>query len=79
MTNREIIETEKRLRGITEDIHTFKAWQQAGYHVKKGEKAIASFRIWKQIYERNKETEETYSRMILAKASFFARSQVERV
>ena len=31
----------------TEDIHTFAAWKERGYKVKKGEHAVAKFVIWK--------------------------------
>lgn len=37
---------------LPEEIHTFSAWKQAGYIVKKGEKAIASFPIWKYTERR---------------------------
>lgn len=32
---------------LPEDIHTFNGWKQLGYSVKKGEKAVAKFPIWK--------------------------------
>ena len=35
ITNFEIIETEKALRNITEEIHTFQKWKSLGYSVKK--------------------------------------------
>lgn len=31
-----------------EPIHTYAAWQEKGYQVRKGEKAIAQITIWKQ-------------------------------
>ena len=62
-----------------EDIHTFQAWKKLGYCVKKGEKAVAQFCIWKCV---SKETEnsdgmiEEQKRMFMKKASFFSASQV---
>ena len=63
----------------TEPIHTYNAWREMGYQVKKGEKAIASFTIWKYTASKNEETdEEEAGRMFMKKASFFKTSQVER-
>ena len=59
----------------TEPIHTYNAWKELGFQVKKGEKAIASFTIWK--YKKNEEEDEA-GKMFMKKASFFKTSQVER-
>lgn len=63
-----------------EDIHTFQAWKKLGYCVKKGEKAVAQFYIWKcvtkQVADDNNMTEEQ-KRMFMKKASFFSASQVQ--
>ena len=32
---------------LPEEIHTYAAWKAAGRQVQKGEKAVASFRIWR--------------------------------
>ena len=37
MSNNEIIMSEKILKGINEDLHTYQKWQSLGYQVKKGE------------------------------------------
>ncbi len=70
-----------------EEIHTFQAWKAKGFSVKKGEKAVASFPVWKYITGKKKgeeaeaestENEETsggYCRMKLS--HFFTRNQVE--
>ena len=42
---------------IPEEIHTFNAWKQRGYIVRKGEHAVASFPIWKYINGKRKEAE----------------------
>lgn len=31
----------------TEDIHTYEHWKQIGYQVRKGEKAVDAFQIWR--------------------------------
>lgn len=61
----------------TEEIHTFDRWKKMGFFVKKGEKAIAKFLIWKHIAKKDENDEET-NKMFLKKASFFSRSQVEK-
>ena len=72
----------------TEPIHTFAAWKSLGYKVKKGEKAVAQFTIWK--HSKAKMTElpqpdgETAlvpdkGRMFMKKASFFRACQVEKI
>ena len=38
--------TQEMIIDEPEEIHTFQAWKQAGFIVKKGQKAIARFRIW---------------------------------
>lgn len=63
-----------------EAIHTFQAWKAKGFSVKKGEKAVAQFYIWKcvtkQVADDNNMTEEQ-KRMFMKKASFFSASQVQ--
>lgn len=60
----------------TESIHTYAVWKELGYQVQKGEKAIASFHIWKYTSKKN-EQEEDESKMFLTKAFFFKKSQVK--
>lgn len=40
-----------------EDIHTFQAWKKLGYCVKKGEKAVAQFYIWKCVSKKAENSE----------------------
>lgn len=65
-----------------ETIHTFQAWKSRGFSVKKGEKAVAQFYIWKcvskQIQDSDGMTEEQ-KRMFMKKASFFSASQVQEM
>ena len=70
----------------TEEIHTFAAWKEQGYSVKKGSKAVAQFPIWKHTLkmetlpmEDGTEHEFENSKMFMKKASFFSRSQVEEI
>lgn len=63
----------------TEQIHTFTAWKELGYIVKKGQKAIAKFMIWKYVSKKSEETEEENSKMFMKMAAFFSSSQVEKI
>lgn len=73
------------LNGVTvpEEIHTFQGWKSLGYSVKKGEKAIAKFPIWKHTSkkvvdeETNEENEKTS--MFMKTAAFFKFEQVEKI
>lgn len=63
-----------------EPIHTFQAWKAKGFSVKKGEKAVAQFHIWKCVSkeaENSKGMTEEQKRMFMKKASFFSASQVQ--
>ena len=62
-----------------EEIHTFQKWKSLGYTVKRGEKAVASFTIWKHTTRTNKETGEEDARMFMKTAAFFSTSQVEKI
>lgn len=64
-----------------EEIHTFAMWKSLGYSVRKGEKAVAKFAIWKHttrkgIDENGEEIDK--SRMFLKDACWFSASQVEQ-
>lgn len=64
-----------------EEIHTFQAWKALGYCVRKGEKAIAKFTIWKYT-EKNVEVDgekDTITNMFMKTSAFFAPNQVERM
>lgn len=70
---------------LPEQIHTFAAWKASGYIVKKGEKAIASFSIWKYKAHKHADDESDEQKaietgdMFLTKAFFFKASQVEKL
>lgn len=68
---------------VPEEIHTYAMWKSLGYQVKKGEKAIAKFSIWKYVSKKSKEKEDEEeaetSKMFLKASSFFKFSQVEKV
>ena len=61
----------------TEPIHTYNAWKEMGFQVKKGQKAVAQFTIWKYSGKKNEETDEEEGRMFMKRASFFSARQVE--
>jgi antirestriction protein ArdC len=66
----------------TEEIHTYQHWKGLGYQVRKGEKAIAKFQVWK--YSTKKvETEDGDEKKkgfcFLKDASFFSESQVDKI
>ena len=66
-----------------EPIHTYQTWKSFGYQVRKGEKNIAAFTIWKartKKAEGNDEeggSEET--RMFMKTAHFFKISQCDKI
>lgn len=73
--------TVKRLE-MPEPIHTFSGWKERGYSIKKGEKAIAKFTIWKykgKKVENEEGEEEEKANMFLKTAAFFKLSQVEKM
>lgn len=71
----------KKMVEEPEAIHTYAAWKQLGYQVKKGEKAKASFIIWKHVAGKKKEEseEQEESKMFMKKAHFFTIDQVEKI
>ena len=85
MTNAEIVALEWALlvgNGVIssdEEIHTFQKWKSLGYSVRKGEKAVASFTIWKHTTKTDKESGEESAAMFMKKAHFFSTSQVEKI
>lgn len=66
-----------------EPIHTFAAWKDRGYQVRRGQKAIAKFPIWrhqgagKKKNRNTGEEEDTAEKMYLTDAFFFSKSQVQ--
>lgn len=73
---------------VPEPIHTYQMWKTLGYQVRKGEKAIAKFMIWKYTEKKAKEDNaeiavkegDTIARnMFMKMAAFFKMSQVEKI
>ena len=70
---------------IPEPIHTYAAWKELGYQVKKGEKAVTSFTIWKyakvkhDVEDDDEQNQTPEGRLFMKKAFFFKRSQVEAI
>ena len=69
-------EIEKEVE-LPEDIHTFAGWKALGYSVKKGEKAVSKFPIWKYVKVKASEAEdanadgEASGHCIMKVAAFF--------
>lgn len=86
MTNLEIIQKEKELRGMADDtpLYTYKGWKDLGFQVKKGAKSTIKIMIWKKKKakkEDKKENEEkkSDSGFFMTRASFFTLDQVEKI
>ena len=79
---------------LPESIHTFNGWKARGYQVKKGEKAVAKFNIWKhtrKMLKTDTESEELnkmnqmvneqggQTSMFMQMSAFFTAAQVEPI
>lgn len=71
---------------IPEDIHTYAGWKALGRQVQKGQKSIATIRIWKYVAKKKKaekkkdDSEETQgASMFLTNAYFFKECQTEPI
>lgn len=69
-----------------EQIHTYARWKAMGFQVRKGEKAVAKFKVWKHVTPKKKsdDAEEKtasadWGKMFLKQAAFFSAAQVEPV
>ncbi len=69
---------------ITADnvIHTYGHWKSLGYTVKKGEKAIAKFPIWKYTKDKKKDMTEEEAQAngycFMKNSAWFSDKQVEK-
>ena len=68
---------------LPEPIHTYQTWKKKGYQVKKGEKAIAQFPIWKYTTKKDSEMSEDEAQengfCFMKNSSWFKFSQVEEI
>ena len=65
-----------------ESIHTFQYWKEIGFMVRKGEHAVAAFKIWKYTSKAKGKTEEEAQEegyCFLKTAFWFSASQVEKI
>lgn len=65
-----------------EPIHTYQHWKESGYQVRKGEKAVASFGIWKYTSKANGKSEEEAQEKgfcFMKTAFWFKASQVDKI
>lgn len=64
-------------------IHTYNGWKSLGYQVKKGEKAIAKFPVWKYTNKKKKEESEEDAQAkgycFMKMSAFFTNEQVEEI
>ncbi len=63
-----------------EDIHTYARWKELGFVVRRGEKAIAKFPIWKytsRTIETDDGDEKENASMWMKNSAFFSASQVD--
>lgn len=64
-------------------LHTYAKWKSLGYQVKKGEKAIAKFSIWKYTHKKPKDEEEVQQQgrgyCFMKMSAFFTDTQVEKI
>lgn len=74
--------------GEIQPIHTYNAWKARGFQVKKGEKAVAKFAIWKYSNSKKKDDEESEAegenevqkgRCFMKMSAFFTDEQVEPI
>lgn len=97
MTNAEIIYTNQMLLAsdgilkVEDDeiqpIHTYAGWQRLGYQVKKGEKAVAKFAVWKYLKKKDEDVSEEVDgeekknngKCYMKVAAFFTDEQVEKI
>lgn len=79
MCNAEIIATTCALKGVEEEVHTMRRWNQMGFKVKRGSKALFSCMIWQYVHTIDVDSEDETAKMFMHKAWFFGRSQVEPI
>lgn len=73
----------------TEALHTYKEWQQLGFQVQKGQKAVVKLTIWnftnkpskaaKEAAEKAGKEPDATARYYMKEAAFFSTSQVEPI
>ena len=66
-----------------ETIHTYSYWKSLGYQVKKGEKAIIQFPVWKYTTGKKKDESEEEAQKIghcfMKNSSWFSERQVTKI
>ena len=64
-------------------IHTYARWKALGYQVRKGEKAVASFPVWKYTKGKTKDMDEEEAQRqgycFMKNASWFTDEQVDPI
>lgn len=74
---------EKKELEVPEEIHTYQRWKSLGYQVKRGQKAIVQFPIWKYTSRKTKDMSEEEAQesgyCFMKLSSFFKSDQVEKI
>lgn len=70
--------------GLPEEIHTFQFWKDAGFIVRKGEKAVIELGIWKLAAKKKRKADDVAEveddpHFFLKRSWFFSRSQVDKI
>ena len=70
----------------TKQIHTYARWKAMGFQVRRGEKAVAKFKVWKHVAGKKKDddgeektAEAGRGKMFFKQAAFFSVAQVDPI
>ena len=82
-----ILDKQEMIIKEPEPIHTYATWKQLGYQVQKGQKAVASFMIWKFVSKEKEPDQMTGNpildtpdeKMFMKKSNWFTFSQVQEI
>ena len=78
-TNNQIILMECATRGIVEPVHTYAKWQELGFQVQKGQKALFKTAIYKCVEKKDADGNITSKKMFPKMSAFFGKSQVQPI
>lgn len=66
-----------------QSIHTYAGWKERGYQVRRGQKAVAQFPIWKYTKGKTKDMDEEEAQQrgycFMKNASWFTQEQVDPI
>ena len=79
VTNNQIILIECATRGIVEPVHTYAKWQELGFQVQKGQKALFKTAIYKCVEKKDADGNVKSKKMFPKMSAFFGKSQVQPI